>query len=96
MFLFRLAAHLGLTVKRLCEEMDSREFAEWVAIHRHFHPLPDAWRQTGLMASATLAPYCPRGRTPKVDDFIPVVKAPQHELQIQAALEQLAKDLAGD
>jgi hypothetical protein len=85
-----------MTVKRLCEEMDSREFAEWVAIHRHFHPLPDAWRQTGLMASATLAPYCPRGRTPKVDDFIPVVKAPQHELQIQAALEQLAKDLAGD
>jgi hypothetical protein len=58
--------------------------------------LPDAWRQTGLVASATLAPYCPRGRTPKVDDFIPVVKAPQHELQIQAALEQLAKDLAGD
>jgi hypothetical protein len=85
-----------MTVKRLCEEMDSREFAEWVAIHRHFHPLPDAWRQTGLMASATLAPYCPRGRTPKIDDFIPVVKAPQHELQIQAALEQLAKDLAGD
>jgi hypothetical protein len=85
-----------MTVKRLCEEMDSREFAEWVAIHRHFHPLPDAWRQTGLVASATLAPYCPRGRTPKVDDFIPVVKAPQHELQIQAALEQLAKDLAGD
>jgi len=76
--------------------MDSREFAEWVAIHRHFHPLPDAWRQTGLVASATLAPYCPRGRTPKIDDFIPVVKAPQHELQIQAALEQLAKDLAGD
>ena len=96
MFLFRLAGHLGMTVKRLCEEMDSREFAEWVAIHRHFHPLPDAWRQTGLMASATLAPYCPRGRTPKIDDFIPVVKAPQHELQIQAALEQLAKDLAGD
>jgi hypothetical protein len=85
-----------MTVKRLCEEMDSREFAEWVAIHRHFHPLPDAWRQTGLVASATLAPYCPRGRTPKIDDFIPVVKAPQHELQIQAALEQLAKDLAGD
>jgi hypothetical protein len=85
-----------MTVRRLCEEMDSREFAEWVAIHRHFHPLPDAWRQTGLMASATLAPYCPRGRTPKIDDFIPVVKAPQHELQIQAALEQLAKDLAGD
>jgi len=25
-----------------------------------------------------------------------VVKAPQHELQMQEALEQLARDLAGD
>jgi hypothetical protein len=85
-----------MTVKRLCKEMDSREFAEWIAIHRHFHPLPDTWRQTGLVASAALAPYCPRGRTPQAEDFGPVVKAPQHELQIQEALEQLARDLAGD
>jgi hypothetical protein len=85
-----------MTVKQLCREMDSREFAEWIAIHRHFHPLPDTWRQTGLVASAALAPYCPRGRTPKAEDFVPVVKAPQHELQIQAAFEQLARDLAGD
>jgi hypothetical protein len=76
--------------------MDSREFAEWIAIHRHFHPLPDTWRQTGLMASAALAPYCPKGRTPKSEDFVPIVKAPQHELQIQEAFEQLARDLAGD
>jgi hypothetical protein len=85
-----------MTVKRLCQEMDSREFAEWIAIHRHFHPLPDTWRQTGLVASAALAPYCPRGSTPKAEDFVPIVKAPQHELQIQEALEQLARDLAGD
>jgi hypothetical protein len=85
-----------MTVKRLCQEMDSREFAEWIAIHKHFHPLPDTWRQTGLMASAALAPYCPRGRTPKAEDFVPVAKAPQHELQMQEALEQLARDLAGD
>jgi len=85
-----------MTVKRLCQEMDSREFAEWIAIHRHFHPLPDTWRQTGLMASAALAPYCPRGRTPKAEDFVPVSKAPQHQLQMQEALEQLARDLAGD
>jgi hypothetical protein len=85
-----------MTVKRLCQEMDSREFAEWIAIHKHFHPLPDTWRQTGLMASAALAPYCPRGKTPKAEDFVPVSKAPQHELQMQEALEQLARDLAGD
>ena len=85
-----------MTVKRLCQEMDSREFAEWVAIHRHYHPLPDPWREAGLVASASLAPYCPRGRTPKAEDFVPVAKAPQHEQQIQEALAQLAKDLAGD
>lgn len=85
-----------MTVKRLCQEMDSREFAEWVAVHRHFHPLPDDWRQTGLLASASLAPYCPRGRTPKAEDFVPIAKAPQHELQIREALEQLKRDLEGD
>jgi hypothetical protein len=85
-----------MTVKRLCQEMDSREFAEWFAIHRHFHPLPDQWRQTGLLASASLAPYCPRGRTPKAEDFVPVVRAPQHDLQIREALEKLAADLQGE
>ena len=85
-----------MTVKQLCEQMDSREFAEWVALHRHFHPLPDEWWQTGLLASAALAPYCRRGRTPKAEDFVPIIKAPQHELQIREALEQLAKDLEGE
>ena len=76
--------------------MDSREFAEWVAIHRHYHPLPDEWRQTGLLASASIAPYCRRGTTPKAEDFVPIIKPPQHESQIQEAFAQLAKDLAGD
>lgn len=94
MFLFRLAGFLKKTVAELCREMDSREFAEWIAIHRHYHPLPDEWRQTGLLASASLAPYCPRGRTPKTSDFVPVQEAPQHEMQIRENLERLAKDLA--
>lgn len=85
-----------MTVKQLCEQMDSVELSEWMAIHRHYHPLPDEWRQTGLMASAALAPYCPRGRTPKSEDFVPIVRAPQHETQISEALAQLAKDLAGE
>jgi len=76
--------------------MDSREFAEWVAIHKHYHPLPDEWRQTGLLASASIAPYCRRGTTPKAEDFVPIAKPPQHESQIQEAFAQLAKDLAGD
>jgi hypothetical protein len=82
-----------MTVKELGERMDSRELAEWVAFNRYFEPLPDSWKQTGLLASAALAPYCPRGRTPKVSDFVPVETPPQHELQILDALERLQADL---
>ena len=92
----RLAGHLKMTVRELFTRMDSREFAYWVALHRHYHPLPDEWRQTGLAVSASLAPYCPRGRTPKPEDFVPIDKAPQHQLQIQAVLEQMQKDLEAE
>jgi hypothetical protein len=91
--MFRLAGHLKMTVRQLCETMDAREFAEWVAMHRYYNPLPDEWRQAALVASATLAPHCPRGRTPKVEDFVPVFNAPQHELQMLEALARLKSDL---
>ena len=94
--MFRLAGHLKMTVKELSERMDSRELAEWLAFHRYFEPLPDSWKQTGLLASASLAPYCPRGRTPKVSDFVPVETPPQHNLQIQEAVERLQADLESD
>lgn len=87
--MFRLAGHLKKTVRELCSELDSRELSEWIAIHRYFSPLPDSWKETGLLASAALAPYCPRGRTPKPDDFIPVEKPPQHQLQLLEQLEAL-------
>jgi hypothetical protein len=91
--MFRLAGHLGMTVRQLCETMDAREFAEWVALHRHYHPLPDEWRQTSLLATASLAPHCSRGRTPKPDDFVPIDKAPQHEQQMLEILEQMKQDM---
>jgi hypothetical protein len=75
-----------MTLKQLHRDMDSVEFSEWMAYHRFFSPLPDTWRQTGLLASAALAPHCPRGRTPKSEDFVPVETPPQHQLQV---LEQL-------
>lgn len=87
--MFRLAGFLGMSFKRLCSEVDSRELSEWIAIHRYYHPLPDTWRETGLLASATLAPHCPRGRTPKSEDFVPVDKPPQHNNQMLDELEKL-------
>lgn len=91
--MFRLAGFLGMSFERLCREVDSRELSEWIAIHRYFHPLPDTWRETGLLASATLAPHCPRGRTPKSEDFVPVDKPPQHNNQILDELEKLKQAL---
>jgi hypothetical protein len=56
-FLFRLAGHLGMTVRELSRRMDSQELSEWVAFTRYYHALPDPWQQTGLLTSAVLAPY---------------------------------------
>jgi hypothetical protein len=91
--MFRLAGHLGMTVSQLCQAMDSRELSEWMAMHRYYSPLPDSWRETGLIASAALAPYCPRGKTPKAEDFVPIDKPPQHELQLREQLEALKRQM---
>jgi len=94
-FKHRLAGHLGKTIAEI-DAMDSREFSAWIAWSRWFQPLDDSWVQTGMVASAVLAPHCPRGKTPSVDDFIPVEeKAPKHPTQILAILEQMKKDLDG-
>ena len=93
MFLFRLAACLGWSVKQICTEMDSQELSEWVAVHTYFMPLPDPWHQTGVLASSMLAPYSQRGHAPKPEDFIPVEKPPQHKTQIHEALARLKADL---
>ena len=69
--------------------MSSRELSEWIAYTRHFEALPDSWRETGLLASAALAPYCPRGKAPQAEDFVPLEKPPQHPDQILAELRKL-------
>lgn len=79
-----------MTVRELSQRMDSQELAEWITMHRYFSPLPDTWRQTGLLASASLAPYCSKGRTPKPDDFVPVEDPPQHESQMLDVLAEMA------
>ena len=94
--MFRLAAQLGMTVAELCDRMSSTELSEWMAVHRFFMPLQDSWHQTGIMASAMLAPYSGKSKPPKPIDFVPIEKPPQHELQMQAALEELRRQLRGE
>lgn len=96
LFLFRLAATLGWSVEQICTDMSSRELSEWLAVHRHFMPLPDPWHQTGVLAAASLAPYAPKGKPFKPIDFVPVQTAPQHGLQLQENLRQLERALKGE
>lgn len=91
MFLFRLAGHLGMTVSELCDRMTSAELSEWMALDMFHRPLPDPWRQTGVLASAVLAPHCGRGKTPKADDFVPVARLPQTQDEMLAELQKLQR-----
>lgn len=91
--LFALAGHLKMTVRELGERMDSRELSEWIAYTRHFEPLPDSWRQAGMLASMILAPHCERGRAPKAADFVPIEPPPQHPDQIREEVQKLMRFL---
>jgi len=84
-----------MTVRELCERMDSRELSEWMAYTRYFVALPDPWLQTGLLASIATAPYTDprRGKPPTAGDYVPIAKAPQHEEQDRAAIERLRAEL---
>jgi hypothetical protein len=96
LFLFKLAATLGWSVKQICTDMDSAELSEWMAVHRYFMPLPDSWHQTGVLASAVIAPYSPKGKTPRAMDFVPIEKPPQHPEQIADALRDFKRQLRGE
>lgn len=92
-FLFALAGHLKMTVREIEQRMDCHEFAEWICYARHWRPLDDSWHQTGVLASAMLAPYSKRGHTPKPQDFIPVDRPRQSRAEMDAVLLQLKADL---
>jgi hypothetical protein len=93
-FLFRLAGHLGMTVREIETRMDSRELSEWIALDRYYEPLGDTWLQTGYQIAASLAPYSKRKLDPR--DFVPTAgKAPMHQTQIDDQLKMLQADLEG-
>lgn len=82
-----------MTVRDIETRMDSRELSEWLAVHRYFMPLPDSWRQTGVLASAALAPYSKRGQAPSSSEFVPAETPPKHPLQVRDDLARLAAAL---
>jgi hypothetical protein len=84
-----------MTVGELGQRMSAVELAEWLAYTRYFEALPDSWRETGLIASAVLAPYSAKGKAPKADDFVPIETPPQHPDQMRAELEKLLGALKG-
>ena len=89
----RLAGHLGKTLAEI-DEMDSREFSQWIAFSRWFSPLDDSWTQTGLLASCVLAPHSKR--PPETSAFIPVDgRPPQHWTQIREQIRKMKADLDG-
>lgn len=91
--MLRLAGHLGKTLREI-RSMSSTEFSLWMAWHLYFEPIGGAWEQTGTMAAAMLAPYCPKGKTPEPADFIPKVKStPKHPTQMRDVLAQMKADI---
>jgi hypothetical protein len=85
-----------MTVKELCERMDSDELTEWIAFTRYFEALPDSWEQTGMVVASLLAPYAKEGSTPKAKDFNPVRTPPQHESQDMESLMKLKAAIDGE
>jgi hypothetical protein len=82
-----------MTVRELSERMDSRELSEWMAYTRYFVALPDPWLQTGLLAAIASAPYSGEGVPPAPLDYVPIARAPQHEVQDREAIERLRAEL---
>jgi hypothetical protein len=81
-----------MTVRDIERRMSMRELAEWMAYTRYYEAIPNPWQQTGLLASAILAPYSQKGKAPKASDFVPVEKPPQHRQQMIDVIEQLKRE----
>jgi hypothetical protein len=88
----RLAGHLKKTLQEL-DEMSCDEYALWQAWSRHHLPFDSGWEQAAMLACMIVAPYTPRGRTVKPEDFIPVMKSPQAQRQIDETLKAISEDL---
>lgn len=57
-----------MSVARAQEEIDSREFAEWVVYHSH-EPFGDEWLRDATLTAVTAQPYAKKPVQPR--DFMP-------------------------
>lgn len=82
LFCFRLAGHLGMTVRQLLDSLDSAELTEWMAYFNiePFGPVQEDYRAGVLSAIAFNSVPRERGQTPaKPEDFFPSLKPPPKE-----------------
>lgn len=90
-----------MSVKQAQREIDSREFAEWVAEYRI-----EPWGEirsdlrAGIIASSVLAPYCKKGQGPRPIDLMPnfgdkrTTRPRQSEAEMRAVMVRAAAGFA--
>jgi hypothetical protein len=86
-----------MSVKRLLQEMDSKEIAEWYAYDQRW-PLPDHWGQTARLCRVIMASSgnYKKHDIPEESAFIPmVVKPEQTANQLMTELMKLNTPLPG-
>lgn len=86
-----------MSVKRLLQEVDSKEIAEWYAFDQRW-PLPDHWGQTARLCRVIMAASGNYKRHDLPDEaaFIPsAVKPEQTQQQIMAEMMKLNTPIQG-
>jgi hypothetical protein len=86
-----------MSVKRLLQEVDSKEIAEWYAFDQRW-PLPDPWGQTARLCRVIMASSgnYKKNDIPDEAAFIPtVVKPEQTQSQIMGELMKLNTPIQG-
>lgn len=61
-----------------------------MAFDRYIEPFGRDWEQAGLVTASILAPYC-KGKLPKPQDFMPLLKLPMTAEEIQAELSKIRR-----
>jgi hypothetical protein len=91
--LFRIASHLGMTVRQLTDSASADELDEWRAFFELEPPDRAEWTRTAVIAStfANIQRIVAMGKAPaavKIEDFMPSKVRPPRK--VQTAAEQIA------